>query len=358
MTERAKTLVILSPGFPKSEEDSTCVPAQQVFVKNLKQNFPGLNVIVLAFEYPFFSAQYGWNGVTVISFGGRNKGKLFRLINWRRVSITLRRLSKQYQLIGLLSFWMGDCAYIASAFAKRNSLKYFCWILGQDAKSGNKYFKRIKPQGESLIALSDFIAKEFYKNYSIKPAHVVPVGIDPGLFGAAPAERDIDILGAGSLIPLKQFSILVNTVSTLRNSFPDIKAVICGGGPEQELLNVMIKNLFLENNIELTGELPHASVLALMQRTKVFVHPSAYEGFGVVCPEALHAGAQVVSFVRPMDAEIKNWHFAKSKGDMVNTVHALLEDPAPDCNSVSPYMIVDTCKAMMKLFDYNEAAIS
>ncbi|MDB5151564.1 MAG: glycosyltransferase family 4 protein, partial [Mucilaginibacter sp.] len=120
----------------------------------------------------------------------------------------------------------------------------------------------------------------------------------------------------------------------------------------------MIKNLFLENNIELTGELPHASVLALMQRTKVFVHPSAYEGFGVVCPEALHAGAQVVSFVRPMDAEIKNWHFAKSKGDLVNTVHALLEDPAPDCNSVSPYMVVDTCKAMMKLFDYNEAAIS
>ncbi|MDB5023665.1 MAG: glycosyltransferase family 4 protein [Mucilaginibacter sp.] len=355
MTELAKTLVILSPGFPENEQDSTCVPAQQVFVKNLKQNFPELNVIVLAFEYPFVFAQYQWNDVTVISFGGRNKGKLCRLVNWSRVSITLRRLNKQYQLIGLLSFWMGDCAYIASAFAKRNSLKHFCWILGQDARSGNKYFKRIKPQAESLVALSDFIAKEFYKNYSIKPARVIPVGIDPDLFGRAPAERDIDILGAGSLIPLKQFSTLVNTVSTLRNSFPEIKAVICGGGPEHQLLSVMIKNLCLENNIVLTGELPHASVLALMQRTKVFVHPSAYEGFGVVCPEALYAGARVVSFVRPMDAEIKNWHFAKSKGDMVNTVHALLEDSAPDCNSVSPYMIIDTCKAMMKLFDYNAA---
>src|ERR1700712_270293 len=127
MTEPQKTLVILSPGFPASEADSACLPPQQVFVRNLKQNYPALNIIVLAFEYPYSSAEYLWKGVAVIPFGGRNRGKLFRRANWIRIRLTLSRLNKQYQVIGLLSFWMGDCAFIAHTFAKRNRLKHFCW---------------------------------------------------------------------------------------------------------------------------------------------------------------------------------------------------------------------------------------
>jgi glycosyltransferase involved in cell wall biosynthesis len=358
MNEQAKTLVILSPGFPKNEADTTCIPPQQVFVKNLKHNFPQLNIIVLAFEYPFFSIPYQWNDITVIPFGGRNRAKLFRLRNWVSIKTTLGRINKQYQLLGLLSFWMGDCAFIASAFAKKYGLKHFCWLLGQDARAGNKYFKLIKPEGRSLIALSDFIVKEFNENYAISPAHVIPVGIDPGLFSITQPERDIDILGAGSLIPLKQFSKLINLVKALQNSYPGIKSVICGDGPEQKLLTEMINEHHLENNIELTGELPHEQVLELMQRTKIFVHPSSYEGFGVVCLEALHAGAQVVSFVRPMTAEIKNWHFAQAQGDMLNIVKALLKDPKIDHTPVTPYLIADSCKAIMKLFDYEDSAAS
>src|SRR6201996_5324552 len=105
---KTDTLVILSPGFPENEADSTCVPAQQVFVKNLKQNFPKLHIIVLAFEYPFAAAEYQWHDVTVLSFGGKNKGGIFRLFNWLRIWLRLRKLNKQYHIIGLLSFWMGD----------------------------------------------------------------------------------------------------------------------------------------------------------------------------------------------------------------------------------------------------------
>jgi glycosyltransferase involved in cell wall biosynthesis len=358
MGYKTKTLVVFSPGFPGNEADSTCVPAQQIFVKNLKKIFPGLNIIVLAFQYPFFSREYQWYGITVNAFGGNNKGGFFRLFNWIRIWIKLRKLNRQYELIGLLSFWMGECALVADIFARRNGVKHFCWVLGQDAKLLNKYFRWIKPDGESLIAISDFIAKEFHKNYAITPAHVIPVGIDPALFGPVSAERDIDILGAGSLIPLKQYYLLVNIINFLRDSFPNIKAVICGKGPELETLSKMIKNLHLENNMVLVGELSHTSVLELMKRTKIFVHSSAYEGFGVVCLEALHAGAQVVSFVRPMDANIKNWHFAHIQDGLLKVVKGLLENPVPDYSPVSPYLINDTTRAIMKLFDYNEAAMA
>lgn len=74
MSDQPKALVILSPGFPKDTEDSTCVPAQQVFVKNLKRNFPHLAIVVLTFQYPYYTSEYQWHNVTVTSFGGRNKG--------------------------------------------------------------------------------------------------------------------------------------------------------------------------------------------------------------------------------------------------------------------------------------------
>ena len=354
MSDQPKALIILSPGFPKDEADSTCVPAQQVFVKNFKQNFPRLTIIVLAFQYPYKAAEYQWNGVTVISFGGENNGGVFRCINWIKLWLKLLKLNRKYNVIGLLSFWLGECSFIGSKFAKQYKLKHYCWILGQDAKEGNKYCKHIKPAPDDVIALSDFIAAEFRKNYGITPAKVIPIGVDPAMFGAPAAERDIDILGAGSLIPLKQYAILVNLVSVLRSTFPEIKVVICGKGPEDEALNTMIANLGLENNITLMGEISHTDVLALMQRAKVFVHPSSYEGFGVVCIEALYAGAQVVSFVRPMQADIKNWHFAHTQPDMQDIVKGLLEDPRPDHSSVALYLAEDTSTAMMKLFGYSK----
>ena len=357
MDKKDRTLVILTPGFPANEADSTCIPPQQVFVRNLKQLYPTLNIVVLAFEYPFKFARYQWNGITVISFAGRNVGKLVRMRNWVLVSLALRRLNKKYKLIGLLSFWMGDCAFVANSFAKKNNLKHFCWILGQDAKRGNKYFRWIKPDPGSLIALSDFIASEVRCNYSIASAHVIPMGVDPVLFSRSYSERSIDIMGAGSLIPLKQFHLLINMVSNLKVYFPGIKAVICGDGPEKELLSMLIKHYQLESNIELTGELPHAAVLALMQRTKVFAHLSSYEGLGMVCLEALYAGAEVISLVKPLNEEIKNWHIAPTNDDAMLIAKKLLTNSAGDSESIAPYLINNTCKAMMNLFDYNDAAI-
>ncbi|HTE00443.1 MAG TPA: glycosyltransferase [Mucilaginibacter sp.] len=356
---KAKALVILSPGFPANEADSTCLPLQQILVKTLKEMNPGLNIIVLAFQYPFKSARYQFHGVDVIAFGGKSRGGIFRVLNWLRIWLTLRKLNKQYQLIGLLSFWLGECAFISNKFAKWNRLKHFCWILGQDAKPGNKYIKWTKPTANSLIALSDFLAAEFSKNYDIMPLHLIPPGIDTTLYKSSVViERDIDILGAGSLIPLKQYDLFINIINLLRKYSPDIKAVICGQGPEGERLKAMIKVLDLEKNIELTGELPHSSVLELMQRSKVFLHTSAYEGFVVVCLEALYAGAQVVSMVRPMNAPIENWYIIQNQVDMAHKIKELLDDPAIDYKSVLPYAIQDTANAMMQLFDQSDSAIA
>ncbi|MFA6085040.1 glycosyltransferase family 4 protein [Mucilaginibacter sp.] len=357
-TDLPKTLIILTPGFPADENDSTCIPPQQVFVRTLQQTHPQLKVIVLTFQYPFFAGRYLWNGIEVVAFGGKGKGKIYRQVTWLKVVRYLRNLNKQYQIIGLLSFWLDECALIGSRFAKLKGIKHLCWILGQDAKAGNKYAQQMKPKADELIALSDFIVKEYSKNYGVSPAHVIPVGVDTTLFGEGAKERGIDILGVGSLIPLKQFDVFVKMVSLIKESRYNIQAVICGKGPECERLLAIIKTLGLEENIKLVGELPHHEALALMQRSKLLLHTSVYEGFGAVCLEALYAGASVVSFVKPMDAPIPNWHIAINEDDMLQKVETILDMPQPDHKPVLPYPIAYNGKAMMKLFGYNEAAIS
>jgi ubiquitin-protein ligase len=87
-----------------------------------------------------------------------------------------------------------------------------------------------------------------------------------------------------------------------------------------------------------------------MQQTKIFLHPSAYEGFGVVCLEALYAGARVVSFTRPLDSIISNWYVVHSVDEMASKVQELLEEPAPDYRPVLVHRMRDTVDAVMRLF--------
>jgi hypothetical protein len=89
-----------------------------------------------------------------------------------------------------------------------------------------------------------------------------------------------------------------------------------------------------------------------MARARVFIHTSTYEGFGVVCLEALCAGARVVSFVRPMQAHIPNWHFASSAGEMLQITNEILSEPNREHSSIVPYTATDSSSAIMSLFGY------
>jgi glycosyltransferase involved in cell wall biosynthesis len=345
-----ETLIILTPGFPADEKDTTCIPPQQVFVRALKENYPKLQIIVLSFQYPFAEKEYLWHGVKVIAFGGKGKGGAYRMLTWFKVWQCLRAIKERHNCIGVLSFWLGEVAFVGSVFAKRNKLKHYSWLLGQDAKAGNKYARRIKPRSTELIAISDFIADRYHQNYRIKPGQVIPVGVSAQLFKGAGETRDIDLLAAGSLIPLKRYHLFVELVKDLKEEHPYIRAVLCGAGPEMKRLQALVTKLNLQDNLILKGELPHQQVLDLMQHAKVFVHPSEYEGFSTVCLEALDAGAAVVSFIKAMNAEVPNWHITKTSEEMHRVVKELLIDPAREYKSLIPYSVNNSAKAMMALF--------
>ena len=351
MKSNQPILIILIPGFPENEADTTCLPFAQSLIKEINKDFPFLRIAILSFQYPFTKQKYFWHNNLVIPFGGKDKGKLARRILWLRVWRKLKQINDENNIVGLFSFWYGECAFLGNRFGKKFGIKHRCWILGQDAGGYNKYVQKIKPKSEELIAVSDFIADEFFRNYLIRPLHIIPNGIDKEFFNRVPFERTIDIFGAGSLIKLKQFDLFINCIAEVRKDFPEIRSIISGKGTEEKFLSNKIKELNLQSNVVLTGEIQHSEVLKLMQQSRVFLHPSFYEGFSMACLEALYAGCHVISFCKPMNKDFEHWHIVTTIEELMEKSLEILKLADINCESVMPYSIKETAGSIVKLFD-------
>jgi len=346
-----KTVVILTPGFPESEADSTCLPMQQQFVRALKEMYPAVDVVILTFQYPYHQQEYKWFEIKVIPFGGQNKGGLQKLLLRNKINSTLKKLNKEEKIAGLISFWYNECAFIGKKFADKHGIKHFCWILGQDAKKANKYPKLLRPRSNELVALSDFIQDEFDKNHGIRPQFIIPPGVDETLFNKSTIEKDIDLIGVGSLIPLKQYDIFLEIIAEIKNQIPGIRVLLVGKGPETEKLRSLITQFELESHVKMTGELPYNEVLKLMERAKVFLHSSSYEGFGCVCLEALYAGAHVISFCKPMNMQITHWHIVKDKDAAIAKALKILTDQHTEYKPINGFGINKPVTAIMNLLE-------
>jgi len=351
-----ETLVIIIPGFPINEDDTTCLPTQQNLIKALNRNYPVLKIFIIAFQYPFVEKTYEWHSNTVISFYAK-KGIFRKIFVWIRLWNLLKSINRKYKVTGILSLWCAEYAIVAKMFARKYKLKQYCWLMGQDARPGNKFIGLLQPRPGSVIALSHSLADEFYRNYKVRPAHVIPNGINISQFENDSFDRDVDVLAVGSLIQLKQYDVFVKVIKELKNYLPDIRCVICGKGPEEEALKRLILESGLQKNISMLGELPHVKVLQIMQRSKVLLHPSSYEGFPAVCIEALYAGASVVSFVQPMNEEIERWHVVSNTNEMIAAVLSLLQDCKATYPSVLVYDVNDMVKALMDLYRYQEHGV-
>ena len=66
--------------------------------------------------------------------------------------------------------------------------------------------------------------------------------------------RTIDIMGAGSLIPLKQYDVFVEVVAAVKKLIPSVKAILCGTGTEERKLKEMAEKYGLEKNITFMGK--------------------------------------------------------------------------------------------------------
>ena len=104
----------------------------------------------------------------------------------------------------------------------------------------------------------------------------------------------------------------------------------------------------MENTISFAGLKPHDEILQYMQRAKLFLHPSAYEGFSTVCLEALYAGCEVISFCDPTGDAVPHWHIVHTTEEMTQKASELL--PFTEHPPVLLHSMKDSVKAIMELF--------
>jgi len=356
MKKDEKYLLIITPGFPASEEDTTCLPSQQLLVRSLNRIDPSLEVVILSYEYPFTNTAYRWFSNEVIPLNGWKKGIWNKLGTFLSMYRVLRKIYRERKIVGILSFWATAGAVMGKYFAKLHGIVHYAWILGQDARATNKFISMLSPKPEELIAMSVSLQREFQKNFKVRPKWIIPNAIDISLFNPEETVRDIDILGVGSLIPLKQYQVFIRAIKSLVGIYPRIRALICGKGPDQEALQSLIHDLGLSKNITLIGEQPHDIVLMLMQRAKVLLHPSSYEGYSTVCLEALYAGAHVISFSNPKDEWVNHWHIAAGENDMTEIALELLEDEGLNHDPVLLHKMDDQAWAVLRLFNESSTA--
>jgi glycosyltransferase involved in cell wall biosynthesis len=126
--------------------------------------------------------------------------------------------------------------------------------------------------------------------------------------GGAPIEPQPDppdppiAVFAGRHIPEKRVPSIPTAIARARRELPDLRCVILGDGPETELTRSRIRELGLEDAIELRGRVPTEEVRVAMSAASCVVHPSEREGYGLVVLEAVSLGTPVVLVDGPENA--------------------------------------------------------
>jgi glycosyltransferase involved in cell wall biosynthesis len=347
--KKNNTLVVLTPAFPANESETHWVPFIHLMMRTLREQ--GQDMVIISLNYPLAACTYDWHGIRVISLGGMHKRRLARASLWRKAWHNLQLLRHQTGIGGLLSIWCGETAAIGNWFGRRYKIPHCTWLCGQDARPGNKWVSLIRPRANELAAISPFLVDEFEKNYKVRPQFFVPIAVDTTRFPQPALAKDIDIIGAGSLVQLKRYDRFVSVIARLKNELRDIRCVHCGTGPEFETIQAMIQQHNLVHNLQLIGEVPNEEVTRLMCRSRILLHTSEYEGFGLVCLEALCAGAHVISFHYPLDRQVPHWHVARNEEEMAEIAESILKDPGTNYDPVSVYSLEESARQLSGIFN-------
>jgi glycosyltransferase involved in cell wall biosynthesis len=125
------------------------------------------------------------------------------------------------------------------------------------------------------------------------PIDTETIGFNPIKTGIA--KRDDPVLvGAGRLVPKKNFSDLIRVFALLKRDFPKSTLMILGDGPELENIRNLAEALGVDRSVFFRGFVNNP--FAFFKAADVFVQTSLWEGFGYVLAEAFICGTPVVAY--------------------------------------------------------------
>ncbi len=147
----------------------------------------------------------------------------------------------------------------------------------------------------------NILLSESYK-IDKKKIKLIKPGVDEKLFSPDPnLSKENIFLSIGRIQKQKRQLEAIEFLSSFREINNDFKCYFIGGpsgnsGDDYFVeLKEIVKDLDLESHIEFLGNLPQSKIRELLNRSKLLIHTSEYETFGLVAIEAHSVGVPVIS---------------------------------------------------------------
>ena len=325
MKNTSRHIVFLSPGFSPTEETSTVIPALQEFLKSIRNALPHCKMTLLSFQYPHTKSAYTWHGIDVIPLNGQSL-RYKKLLVWKRALQQLSKIHKEHPISNIHSFWIGECSLIGEHFSKKHKINHMVTVMGQDAKTKNRYTKQLINSRAKIITLSPNHSTTLSKNCQLT-SHIIPWFVDIDCFPKLQAST-IDIIGVGSLNQVKNYPNFIDIIAVLVKTNPNLTVEIIGEGDQTQLAK-LIKGKMLENTITLIGGLSRNHVLKKMAKAKLLLHTSMYESFGLVFSEALYSGMYIASYNVGIAKPLEQWKICENTLALIRACKEVISSPMP-----------------------------
>lgn len=159
---------------------------------------------------------------------------------------------------------------------------------------------------DAVVTVSEFNLEHLRRSFGPDAARVRRIynGIDLSRHAyvpPAPPSAPPVIAAVGRLVEKKGFGDLVDACAILAERGVEFRCVLVGGGPEEVALRARVRDLGLDETVELLGRLPQGAVQDVVRSAAVFAAPCVVgedgnrDGLPTVLLEAMALGTPCVS---------------------------------------------------------------
>ena len=251
--------------------------------------------------------------------------------HWQKIfSLTARALLQRKEtpkrkLKALLHTWLGACyaaklrkrdvdhihvhhgyfgSWIAMVAAELLDVSYSLTLHGSDLLLHGSYLQTKLERCRLCTTVSEYNRRFILKHFpAIDPTKVrvsrmgvdLPEASQPSReIGQVPL-RTLALLAVGRLHAVKDHAFLIRACARLRDLGLDFRCGIAGEGAERDSLSAAIRELRLEDRVELLGHTPRPQIDGLYRQADLVVLTSRSEGIPLVLMEAMARGRIVLA---------------------------------------------------------------
>ena len=277
--------------------------AKALVKKGIEVAFIAIDFRAWSFKRKYGLLKYECEGVHVyelsLPLNAYRKGVPFLQ---RLLLIPFKSMVKEFGKPNIIHTHFYSIAAIASILKKKYGIPFVITEhsskLNKPANGISDLDKRLATKAyqscDWLITVSDTLRSNILRNFGYNST-VIPNMVDSQCFqylDKAKNDAPFVFVSVGNLIPIKAFDNLIEAFAQVKD---DSKLLIIGDGPERERLQNQIKNLQLEAQVKLLGQLKRDEINKVYQESHVFVLASQSETFGVSYIEAMYAGLPVIA---------------------------------------------------------------